>query len=271
MSSDKPTAGPYISGRPIPQEWQGKCFTCGFLRLFVPTEPEPEYREINIYVRAGLQRWLDRVDSDKYQPWPKCLMDIRDFESEIPIEAAQQSEPGQFERAARIVLWQDPKCLYWQPFLPGKAIQQYHAEVSLQELEKLRQQFHEDRERSHETFLAEMDARREVFNKKRFEAEQRVQEYQRSVLESIRDITADSKQIALDSKGIAADNRSVVAAIKEIAEKSDRFSRRVTLWIIFLGVIQTLSSLVALYLGYLSLRASNSSALLDALERLLTR
>src|SRR6185295_10496065 len=105
----------------------------------------------------------------------------------------------------------------------------------------LRQQFQEDRERAHEGFLAEMDKRRDASNKARFEADQRARELQKSVLESIRDITTDSRQIALDSKGIAAENRSVVADIKEIAEKSDRFSRRVTLWIIFLGVVQALS------------------------------
>jgi hypothetical protein len=45
---------------------------------------------------------------------------------------------------------------------------------------------------------------------------------------------------------IAEESKQLVAGLKEIAEKNDTFSRRVTFWIILLAVLQVVGALVAL-------------------------
>ena len=44
---------------------------------------------------------------------------------------------------------------YWQAYQPGKSIQQYYLEAFMQQLEILRQQFAEDRERDRQEFIKE--------------------------------------------------------------------------------------------------------------------
>lgn len=48
------------------------------------------------------------------------------------------------------------------------------------------------------------------------------------------------------SAAIAEENKNLIAGLKEIAEKNDRFSRRVTALVILLAVIQTIGTLLAL-------------------------
>src|SRR5436853_68448 len=121
MASDNPTTGSYIQGRPILSADQGKCFICGFLRLAVPVRAGIDYREMDWFLRFGMEPCLVRIQSDKehtVQPTTECLLGVADLPDEIGQEAARQH--GDFERAAHIVFKKDRKCPKWRPYNRGK-------------------------------------------------------------------------------------------------------------------------------------------------------
>lgn len=157
---DKPGSGLYVYGLPFPSEFEGQCFTCGFLRLAVPTRAGTDYREMDWPLRLGVEPCLVRIQSDKehtVQPTTECVIGVAD----LPDEIGRQSNAlrGDFERAASIVFKKDRKCPKWQPYSRDKSIQQFYTEVFLKDLEKLRQQFQEDWERRQREFSQELALR----------------------------------------------------------------------------------------------------------------
>lgn len=185
---DKSDTGSYIYGNPLGPEHQGRCFSCGFLRLAVPVRAGTDYREMDWLLRFGMEPCLARIQSNKehtVQPTTECLIGFADLPDEIGREAHRLR--GDFERAAGITFKKDRQCPKWKPYSRGKPIQQYYAEVFLQELEKLRQQFQEDWERRQQEFsqqLALRDSALELQIAKRNEElqSQRDQEQRRSAV-----------------------------------------------------------------------------------------
>ena len=160
MSKENPKSGPHIWGRPLAPEQQGKCFTCGFLRLAVPIRTGTDYREMDPFVRFGVEPCLVRIQSDKedtVQPTTECLIGIADLPDEIGQEASRQQ--SDFEKAAQVVFTSDRNCPKWKSYSPGKPTQQYYAEDFMLELEGLRQQFQEDWERRQREFSQELALR----------------------------------------------------------------------------------------------------------------
>lgn len=45
---------------------------------------------------------------------------------------------------------------------------------------------------------------------------------------------------------VADDSRRIVSGLKEIAEKNNKFSRRVTVWVIILAALQALGTILTL-------------------------
>jgi len=83
--------------------------------------------------------------------------------------------------------------------------------------------------------MQRLEQRREAFDLKLFELEQRAQENNRLIL-------ADSRQLAIDNKQIAEQ-------MKASAETSSKFNRRVNIWLILLTVIMILLGVLQVYLA----------------------
>jgi hypothetical protein len=98
----------------------------------------------------------------------------------------------------------DRRCDAWYPYMPGFDPKEHYERLQMQRLEQDRREF--------EAKLADMA------------------------------LTAEQKSaaIATQSAEIARESKQLVADLKVIAQNSDRFTRRVTLWIIILAVAQVL-------------------------------
>lgn len=72
---------------------------------------------------------------------------------------------------------------------------------------------------------------------------QRIEDDRRAFEMKLFEISQDAQKASIQ---IAQDSKAIVADLKAIAEKNDRFSRRVTVWVILLAVLQVVGALVAL-------------------------
>src|SRR5262249_14783841 len=155
-------------------------------------------------------------------PMLECIVGYQNLQGKVSEEAANQK--GDFERAARRVIWEDRKCPKWQQYNVGKSIQQYYLEDFMQRLEELRQKFQHEGEERQRAFAASQA-----------ETIAKLQEQTNQIVNAILATTKVHKEITEKSKTVAEKSSIAVTSGKEIAEKmkdsaeaSDRFVKRMT-------------------------------------------
>jgi len=234
----------YDGGMEYPAAQRGKCQTCGFLSKHTTTSiPGPRYFEVEAEERQRgevFYQSLALYGSHNTGTMPECVKGVAQLWHETRgVMDDTEQELRTKQDAAIVVFCKERACEDWYPYQPGQDPIEHLRKYEMSRLEQDRQ----------------------AFELKLFELEQGIHQDSKLIL-------ADSRQLALDSKQIAQDNTQLVAKIKSIAEQSDRFSRRITWLVIFLGVVQAASALIGLYLTY---RASQNHEMLDLLDRLLSR
>jgi hypothetical protein len=260
-SNELPVLEPYLFGHPLAPEWKGKCSWCGFMWIGLSKFGAPLYEEVDEFRRVGVSSFLKTDDGkDRAIPRIECLMSFRDLSGDIAEEATRQQ--GNWQRAATKVLSEDPKCPYWQMYRSAKPISQYYMESFMERLEELRQRFQRDGEE-----------RQRVWEAKLSESQARLQDQTNRIVEAILATTKDHKQITEESKDIATNSLAIVAESKKIAEGSlttvaeintlakeigaasklsNKFNRKVNLWLIGLTILILLLTAIQVYFAVAS-------------------
>jgi hypothetical protein len=109
------------------------------------------------------------------------------------------------------IVMRDTRCERWFPYKPFMSPKEHYERFQMMQLEQERRNFERRMEHDRRKFEQRMDKDRREFDLKLFKISQEVQKNS-----------------------------------KNIVEKSDRFNRRVTFWIIILAVLEVLGTLLAL-------------------------
>jgi hypothetical protein len=262
MSTDSPETDyspqAFVYGKPLQIDQQGKCYTCGFFRLAVPTRNESElaYQEIRWETRY-LGGFYPRIKIDSgasVQPNPGCLIGISYLQDEIGKVAHEVN--SDFERAALKVIKEDRKCPKWQGYNPGKPIEQYYMEDFMQRLEELRQKFQKDGEE-----------RQRIFAEEQSRQTAELSQQTTRIIEALLVTNQNSAKVAENSLAVAIENKLIVEQMKAVSETSlavvsknteiteqmkvsadvgDRFIRRMTWLVAILAILQVVLATLAL-------------------------
>jgi hypothetical protein len=134
-----------------PGEGLGKCYSCGFLRFWLPLGHTDEYRDVPVSKRLSGDISLYEqipVEGRHIRPWMVCVLG----QANLIAESQEPSPERPYQQKGGDVLFKERKCPKWSAYQMGKPLQQYFMELFMQDLEKLRQQFQRDRERDRQDF-----------------------------------------------------------------------------------------------------------------------
>lgn len=196
---------------------EGRCISCGFLARDIKAVSTDAHREIDWFTRSSdllPEGWRD--EPALQEPIFDCFLHVIKIPQEV-VDEMDQTKDGDFDAALYRVLREDRGCPEWFSYIPGFGPKAHFRRYEMQRLEQDRREF--------ELKLAALTQKAEEDSKL---------------------ILADSRELARDSKALVAEIKDIADEMSLSAKTNDRFTRRVTFWIILLAIAQIIVGMLAL-------------------------